>query len=239
MSTPKILLIRASHTSEDVRNFKREVPADVSVLVPHINNRYDPKNFPIEDYDGYIITGSKSSVLENKDWMDKLSKFVRLIVNKDKPILGVCWGHQFLASTFGGNVEKLKKRELGYRGIQIVYDKSSSYSGVEIDKGDLFMGFPEEFAAFQTHEDYVTKIPDSGEILAENNSGIQSFKYKSAYGVQFHPEFDYETALKIYQKYKDEPTDPEEPQINSELWARSRTSSDLFNNFIHQIVENQ
>lgn len=237
MNETNILLIRASHTSKDVRNFRREVPADISVLVPQVVDNYDTESFPIEEFDGYIITGSKSSVLDDEEWISKLSKLVRRIIDIGKPVLGVCWGHQFLASILGGKVKRGEKRELGYRTIHLQNDTKKEYSGYEIDQSGLFMGFPKEFVAFETHGDYVKKIPEGAEILAENEAGVQSFKYNNSFGVQFHPEYDYETALSSYDNYKDNETVPKKPSIDPSLRLRSETASDIFNNFVTQIVQ--
>lgn len=236
MNKADILLIRASHTSEDVRNFRREVPADISVLVPQVVSNYQAESFPLGDFDGYIITGSKSSVLEQEEWMSDLSVLTERIIEDNRPILGVCWGHQFIADLLGGEVESKEKRELGYRGIEIVEDRKTEYSSFEVDSSGLFMGFPDRFAAFETHGDYVVELPDNAELLAENEAGIQSFKHENAYGVQFHPEFDYETALKSYESYKENETVPGDPRISPELYSRSKTSSDVFNNFVSQII---
>lgn len=237
MNKADILLIRASHTSEDVRNFRREVPANISVLVPQIVSNYQAESFPLDDFDGYIITGSKSSVLEQEEWMSDLSVLTERIIQDDKPILGVCWGHQFIADLLGGKVERKEKRELGYRDINIVEEeRKTEYSGFEVDSGGLFMGFPDRFAAFETHSDYVVELPNEANLLAENEAGVQSFEYQNAYGVQFHPEFDYETALKSYESYKERETVPEDPRITPELYSRSRTSSDIFNNFVSRII---
>ena len=48
----------------------------------------------IDNYDGFIITGSKYSVYDDFNWINELKGFIKSIVSHNKPILGICFGHQ-------------------------------------------------------------------------------------------------------------------------------------------------
>jgi len=60
----------------------------------------------IDDVDAYLITGSKSSVYEDKPWIAALLEFVRELHRRRKKLVGICFGHQLVAQALGGRVEK-------------------------------------------------------------------------------------------------------------------------------------
>ena len=174
---PRVALVNASYDdSNTVRNFRRELDADVTV--------HDARTGALPDagaYDGLVVTGSRASVYWDEPWIDDVRAWAREAVETDTPALGVCWGHQLLADAVGGTVEPMGEYELGYRTVR--------HSGAA-----LFEGVPESFTVFTTHSDAVTELPAGAERIAENDRGVQGFRYGDVYGVQFHPEYDRRTA---------------------------------------------
>ena len=63
----------------------------------------------IDEVDAYLITGSKSSVYEDKPWIHALIDFVRELDRRRKKIIGICFGHQLVAQALGGRTEKSPK----------------------------------------------------------------------------------------------------------------------------------
>ncbi|WP_116368246.1 glutamine amidotransferase-related protein [Parahaliea mediterranea] len=63
----------------------------------------------IDVADAYLITGSKSSVYDDKPWIATLMDFVRELHRREKKIVGICFGHQLVAQALGGRVEKSPK----------------------------------------------------------------------------------------------------------------------------------
>jgi GMP synthase-like glutamine amidotransferase len=63
----------------------------------------------IDEVDAYLITGSKSSVYEDKPWIHTLMEFVRLLDSRHKKVVGICFGHQLVAQALGGRTEKSPK----------------------------------------------------------------------------------------------------------------------------------
>ena len=74
---------------------------------------YDAENgqYPqdIDEVDAYLITGSKSSVYDDKPWIGPLIEFVQKIAAHNKKIIGICFGHQLVAQALGGKTEKSDK----------------------------------------------------------------------------------------------------------------------------------
>ena len=215
-----LALLDGSHSKAPLRNFRREVPANIE--------RIDLQEAEVDNLDGYdgaIIAGSSSSVLDDEEWIRQAGQLVEEAVNQlSLPVLGVCWGSQLLAHVNGGTVERGSVRELGYRTVNQTNIKHSIFKGIE-----------DNFTAFQSHGDYITDIPSEAELLAENNQANQAFSYKSSVGVQFHPEVDYTAAENLVSKYKNENT-TENPSYSIDEWARSEQTSDILRNFVYEMV---
>ena len=60
----------------------------------------------IDEVDAYLITGSKSSVYDDKPWIGVLMDFVRELDRRHKKLVGICFGHQLVAEALGGKTEK-------------------------------------------------------------------------------------------------------------------------------------
>lgn len=56
--------------------------------------------------DAWIITGSRHRVYENHPWITPLEQLVREIQAAQRPLLGICFGHQIVAQALGGRVER-------------------------------------------------------------------------------------------------------------------------------------
>ncbi|MFD1685236.1 type 1 glutamine amidotransferase [Halobellus litoreus] len=213
----RLALLDASHGDEHTpRNFRRELDADLVEFDVTANER--PAGF---DFDGVVVTGSRSSVYWDRDWIRPLVDYVAEADERGLPILGVCYGHQVVASALGGRVRDMGEYEIGYREIERVADD------------ELFEGIPETFVAFTTHSDAVTELPPGAELLAENDYGVHAFRRGDAWGVQFHPEYDRETAVAVTNE-KD--LSPERRQsvldgVTDENYAAACRTKRLFDNF--------
>ena len=103
------------------------------------------------------------------------------ILNLNKPILGICYGHQILAKKFGGKVKISKTREFGYAQIKSDNKSPLTKNFFKNKKNSVWM----------SHQDIVTKIPRGFRKIASTSNSkfaIISNEKKKLYGVQFHPE---------------------------------------------------
>jgi anthranilate synthase component 2 len=101
----------------------------------------------------------------------------------EKPIFGICLGHQSIAQAFGGEIIRAKN---------MMHGKTSQVDIIKHD--EIFKNLPQEFRATRYHSLTVNKdnIPDNIEVLAysKDDNEIMALKIKDLpiYGVQFHPE---------------------------------------------------
>jgi len=151
---------------------------------------YDGDRFQLSDSDAWIITGSPRSVYDELDWMLDIEEKIRNAQHHNKPVLGICFGHQLIAKSFGGRVELNPNGwELGAYPIEL------TERGL---KSRILSGFNNHSIVYQSHGDCVTVLPENAIELALNKKGNQAFTiHKNMYGVQFHPEFSWD----IIKKY--------------------------------------
>ncbi len=149
---------------------------------------YDPRtSAPLPDPSagsGVIVTGSSASVTERAPWMLRTEQYLRDLVKLERPLLGICFGHQMLAQALGGMVEKNSLgREIGTVRVKLLDHATTD---------PLFLGLSNEIEVNATHVDTVTRLPEGAQILATTSlEPHAAFRVGDfAYGVQFHPEID-------------------------------------------------
>jgi GMP synthase (glutamine-hydrolysing) len=136
---------------------------------------------PLEDLSGLIVTGSASSVTERAPWMLRVEGWLREAVERETPLLGVCFGHQLLASALGGEVRRNPAgRRLGSLQVR------------RVAEDPLLERVPEAFTANVSHQDHVGRAPDGIRLLVTaGHDPIHAFGVgRFARTTQFHPEFD-------------------------------------------------
>jgi GMP synthase (glutamine-hydrolysing) len=223
---PRLALLDASHSDGSTRrNFRRELDADLLELDAHD----DLPPLDTLDVDGLVVTGSRSSVYWDEPWIDALVEWVRVAVeDRDLPALGVCFGHQVLATALGGRVEHMGDYEIGYREVERAPDAGDD---------PLLAGLDDRFLAFTTHQDAVVELPPGAVRIAGNDHGVQGFRLGRAWGVQFHPEYDLDTAERIAEKKRghemltDDEIDAVLAGVTAENYERACAAKRLFANF--------
>lgn len=184
------------------------------------------------DCAGVVLTGAHNMVTDNLPWSVALEKWIPSLLAAGIPLFGICYGHQLLARAAGG--------EVGFhpQGKEIGTVTVSRLDPALED--DLFQGLPASFPAHVTHAQTVLALPPGATRLAANgHEPNHAFRLgKSAWGVQFHPE--YSTA--IMQAYIREQADElaaSGMDITSLLQTVMPTpaAGDLLRNFAHLSAE--
>lgn len=134
----------------------------------------------IDEVDAYLITGSKSSVYDDKPWIATLIDFVRELDSRHKKTVGICFGHQLVAEALGGKTEKSPK---GW-GVGLHTHRFASAPGWH-DQGEL------AFDILVSHQDQVVKNAAGAKVLAGSefceNAVCQVGEHILTF--QGHPEF--------------------------------------------------
>ena len=169
-----IILDFGSQTTQLIGRRVRELDTFCEIL-PY--NKY-----PEDDSEviGVILSGSPYSVHDPEAFKVDLSRFVG-----KKPVLGICYGSQYISYANGGKVEKTDSREYGRAHLQTV-DTANP----------LFKGFEQHSQVWMSHGDTITAIPEGYECIASTaDVKYAAFAKKSpadaskgVWAVQFHPE---------------------------------------------------
>ncbi|MBK0329004.1 type 1 glutamine amidotransferase [Rhodobacteraceae bacterium F11138] len=124
--------------------------------------------------DAWLVTGSAFSAYEDHDWIRKLEQFLREAYDGDRPIVGICFGHQVIAKALGGTVEK-----------------SGNGWGVGPHRY-VFDGTDEPVVINAWHQDQVTVVPQSAKVVGRSDfcANAALLYGRQAYSVQAHPELD-------------------------------------------------
>lgn len=136
----------------------------------------------LDGVEAVVISGSPHSVYEDHPWIPALSAFVReAVVHRRMPVLGVCFGHQLLASALGGRVTRNPRgREMGTITVEL---------NERGQQEALFEQLPARFTAHATHQDTVAEPPPGAVVFGRSSlDDCQAFRVHNAVGVQFHPE---------------------------------------------------
>ena len=136
----------------------------------------------LDSCDGYLISGSRSSVYEEKKWMLSLENFINKLNRNNKPTVGLCFGHQIMAKALGGTVTCAPE------GWGIGFARCSVNSGISRKQ----LALPEELTVGVCHRDQVVKLPAGATNIGSTphcNNFLIQFTPKMI-GFQGHPEFE-------------------------------------------------
>ncbi len=129
---------------------------------------------------GIILSGSPFSVLDEAAPQIELDKFFGKL-----PLLGICYGAQYIAKQKGGSVESSSTREYGRANLAYMEKHEVLLDGVD-----------ENSQVWMSHADSIIKLPDGFQLIASSHD-VEMAAYKDTqtptYGLQFHPEVYHST----------------------------------------------
>ena len=147
----------------------------------HVYCELHPYDMPLTDIKafnpkGIILSGGPNSVYDS-DYQADTGIFALGV-----PVLGICYGMQFMAHHLGGAVQPGNQREFGYAQVKTVDSELTS---------GIFDGAPHTLDVWMSHGDKVSKLPDGFVVIGDTPScpiAMMEHAAKRFYGIQFHPE---------------------------------------------------
>lgn len=149
----------------------------------NIFSEIKPYNNPPKDlseYKAVILSGSPFSVRAEDAPHPNLSE-----IRGKKPVLGVCYGAQYLAHFNGGNVEKSNTREYGRANLSMVASENVFLKNITTGS-----------QVWMSHADTIKQLPENTKLLASTHdveNAAFKFEGEETYGIQFHPEVYHST----------------------------------------------
>lgn len=169
-----IILDFGSQTTQLIGRRVRELNTYCEILP------YNKFPFGDESVIGVILSGSPFSVYDEKAFKVDLSE-----IRKRFPVLGICYGAQFMAFSSGGSVEPAPSREYGRARLSWIAPQDPLFKGIEVGS-----------QVWMSHGDTITSVPAEFTTVASTDS-VKNAAYKiegePTWGVQFHPEVYHST----------------------------------------------
>jgi GMP synthase (glutamine-hydrolysing) len=142
---------------------------------------------PDESVKGLILSGSPSSIRDQNAPIPDIKALKGKI-----PVLGICYGAQYLAHCFGGEVMPSNSREYGRAKLGFI-DHSNP----------LLKSITNDTQVWMSHGDTITKLPDNYRIIASTGDikvGAFAVQGEKTFGLQFHPEVYHTTEGSVILK---------------------------------------
>src|SRR5881296_990577 len=130
---------------------------------------------------GIVLSGGPSSVYD-----PQAPKCDPKVLALGIPILGICYGMQWITHTLGGKVEKAARREYGRAHLKVECQGQAQ-------KSALFSGVPESLRIWNSHGDHVRTLPEGFRTIGRTENAISAVEnaQKKIYAVEFHPEVNH------------------------------------------------
>ena len=148
----------------------RELSVFSEIVLPTVSAE-DVKNNRV---DALILSGGPSSIYDKES-----PKISDDLFNLGIPVLGICYGLQLIAASFGARVHSDNQREYGHSAIEIIEDHP------------LFQDVINRTQVWMSHGDHVDSMPDGFKTIAVSKDGVPAalaHRSRSLMGLQFHPE---------------------------------------------------
>lgn len=201
-----------------------DIDPELSFNIYSVIDEEYPANLDI--CDAYLLTGSQFSAYDDEPWIHRLKNFISKLYLARKKILGICFGHQMIAHSLGGRVEK-----------------SARGWGIGIAETQIYEVMPwmrpqtENICLRVSHQDQVAVLPAGARLIAGNDfCPIAAYQMdQSILCFQGHPEFSADYVRHIIDSRQHRLGNELCQQARNDLWEK--TDSRLVLQWMLQFVK--
>ena len=194
----------------------------------------------MKNYNGFVICGAHYSVNDQHQWIRNLENFVRDIdknnrnSDKNTKLYGICFGHQLIASAFGGKITRNSKLNFIFGSDKVSLDET--VTGEKWFR-DVFGEDQKHFTIMQSHGERVSEVPHNAVVCGRSERcDVEVLKYgDNILSSQGHPEFTEKFMKEVLMPSKTMLTDEEKEEAVREFpLADQDHMVQLVTNFLSQ-----
>jgi GMP synthase-like glutamine amidotransferase len=143
-----------------------------------------------DDFDAFIMPGSRSNVTDGEEWMEPLGALLRDVHSQGKPLVGICFGNQMLAAALGGRVASRGSFNCAIDAI-VTTPAAADYSIEGSAENPLRL--------FKGHSQEVVELPPGASLLGSSDStAVELWAIgNTVLGCQGHPDFGAELSTRL------------------------------------------
>ncbi len=192
MGKTKRLLLVSNYAGNLPDRFERfeQIFKGVPDLQFEISNFERLKSENLEEFDMFILSGSPADLIE-RETDERYKGEMEFIRNTEKPVLGICFGHQLIGMAFGFKVRRMRDERVEWNKKEFM---------LKIKPFELCD--KEEIMVEEYHMDEVIYTPELEKVFdvlsSTENCKVQIIRHrrKKIFGLQFHPETDPDSKIK-------------------------------------------
>ncbi|WP_125963771.1 type 1 glutamine amidotransferase [Bifidobacterium dolichotidis] len=177
MSKPEVLVLQHATWEKPGRILSYLEECELPVQTLSIATQKKPDLPDFDEVAGLVVMGGPMGATDFDKFpgLKAEAKLVRAAISVGKPVLGVCLGHQIIATALGAKLHS-GDPQIGIGSIK------------RVDKHDYFSMWSKNLAVLNWHSDTVS-LPQDAQLLARSErTKVEAFRFGSALGMQFHLE---------------------------------------------------